>query len=362
MTATMWAARGYRGASSLKLEQVEVPRLDPGEVLVKVAAAGIAPGMMKLLEMGRFKHLPTTPGHEIAGEVVALGQDVDRSWLNTRIRVHPMLSCGHCHYCLSDREQMCNESAMIGHAAFGRGPLEAYAKYHDGGLAQFVKAPWNLLDRLPDSVSFDVGAKVHDFANAVRALKNAALPATGRLAITAATGTMGTASIKLAEFYGARELVLIARSRRRLDALLPLTGGMPTTLIADDWARTGELTARLREQIPQGLDAVLDYFPDGPGSQQVAGAMALGGSFVHMGGNSALVPFALREMMINCWRFIGTRACTRSDTSEVLDLLGRGELKVEELITHRFSLDEVNGALDATRSRDQAIWMAVVKP
>ena len=364
---TMKAARAYKGASTLKLEQIEVPEPGAGEVLVQVAAAGIAPGMMKLLASGRFKHLPTTPGHEIAGVVVRVGQDVDQAWLDARVRVHPMLSCGHCNYCLSDRQQMCNESAMIGHAAFGRGALELYARYHNGGLAEFIKVPADLLDRLPDHVSFDVGAKVHDLANAVRALKQAALPATGRLVITAATGTMGTASIKLARFYGARELVLVARSRQRLEALLPLAEGLPTRILAldelaEDWAQTTALTDRLHEMVPEGFDAVLDYFPEGCGSQQVAAAMALGGTFVHMGGNSASIPFAFREMMINCWRFVGTRACTRSDTTDVIKLLATRELDAELLITHRFALDDVNQALAATQSRDEPIWMAVVRP
>lgn len=365
--ASMMAARAYPGAHRLELEQVALPEPGHGEVLVKVAAAGIAPGMMKLLQQGRFKHLPTTPGHEIAGVVARIGPGGDAAWLGSRVRVHPMLSCGHCNYCMSDRQQMCSESAMVGHAAFGRGTLALYARYHDGGLAQFVKVPADLLDRLPDHVSFDVGAKIHDLANAVRALKTAAMPPAARLVITAATGTMGTASIKLARFHGARELILVGRSRQRLDALRPLAADLPTQLIAldeldADWETTQGLTARLRELAPQGMDAVLDYFPEGCGSQQVAAAMALGGTFVHMGGNGTPFSIPLRDMMVNCWRFVGTRACTRSDTSDVLDLLARHDLDAEALITHRFSLREVNEALAATQSRDQPIWMAVVKP
>lgn len=365
--STMMAARASQGARELSLETLPVPTPGEGEVLVKVASAGIAPGMMKLLEMGRFKHLPTTPGHEIAGTVVALGSGVDAAWKAARVRVHPMLSCGHCDYCQSDRQQMCNDAAMIGHAAFGRGPMERYARYHNGGLAEYACVPADLLDRLPDHVSFDVGAKVHDLANAVRALKCAALPSTGRLVITAATGTMGTASIKLAPFYGAKELVLVARSRERLEALRPLAGGLPVQLVVldelgPDWVDKQGLTQRLRELMPRGADAVLDYFPDGPGSAQAAAAMALGASFVHMGGSGASLPFALRDMMIACWRFVGTRACTRSDTDDVLSLLADRQLDAQDLITHHFALKDVNAALEATRTRTLPIWMAVVKP
>jgi threonine dehydrogenase-like Zn-dependent dehydrogenase len=363
--STMIAARAYHGAKELRLERIDVPAPGPGEVVVKVASAGVAPGMMKLLEMGRFKHLPTTPGHEIAGTVEVLGVGVDANWQGARVRVHPMLSCGECAYCHSDREHLCHEAAMMGHAALGRGPLDLYARYHQGGLAEFVRVPAKLLDRLPDQVSFDVGAKVHDLANAVRALKLTNLPASGRVIITAATGTMGTASIKLAPFFGACELVLVARSRERLEALRPLTGALPVQLLAtedlgEDWASTQGLKSRLREMLPFGADAVLDYFPEGPGSAQAAAALGLGGTFVHMGGNGAALPFPIREIMINCWRIVGTRACTRSDTNMVLTLLDEGKLNAENLITHRFSLEDVNLALEATRARALPIWMSVV--
>jgi threonine dehydrogenase-like Zn-dependent dehydrogenase len=365
--STMTAARAYRGVSELRLESISIPIPGPGEVLVKVASAGVAPGMMKLLEQGRFKHLPTTPGHEIAGTVHAVGNDVDSAWAGARVRVHPMLSCGQCAYCRSDREQLCSESAMVGHAAFGSGPMTLYSRYHNGGLAQFALAPVHLLDRLPDHVSFDVGAKVHDLANAVRALKCAGLPETGRIVITAATGTMGTATIKLARFYGARELLLVARSRERLDALRSLAGDLPVQLVAldelpVDWSTTAGLKARIRELMPSGPDAVLDYFPDGAGSLQAASSMAAGGTLVHMGGNGATPAFALRDLMIQCWRIVGTRACTRSDTDAVLELLGQRKLDAEDLITHRFSLAEVNRALEATKTRSVPIWMSVVHP
>ncbi|MBL0419659.1 alcohol dehydrogenase catalytic domain-containing protein [Ramlibacter sp. AW1] len=364
---TMLAARAHQGAAELRLEQVPIAELGPREVRVRVAAAGIAPGMMKLLEKGLFKHLPSTPGHEIAGVVESIGSDVDPAWVGRRVRVHPMLSCGECDYCRTDRQQMCSECAMIGHAAFGTGPLALYARYHDGGLAEFARAPVDLLDVLPDPVSFEVGAKVHDLANAVRALKCSALPASGRLVVTAATGTMGTATIKLARFFGARELVLVARSRERLEAVRGMAGELPVSLVpleelGADWETAQGLTRRLREIWPSGADGVLDYFPSGPGTGQAMAALALGGTLVHMGGNPSPVTWPIARIMQSCWRIVGTRACTRSDTDAVLQLLATGELQAEDLITHRFPLSRVNAALTAMMDRSEPMWMTVVQP
>lgn len=246
---------------------------------------------MALLAHGAFKHLPTTVGHEVAGTVEAAGVDADKTLMGKRVRVHPTLSCRACAHCRTDREQMCAESAMIGHAAFGSGPLELYGRYHDGGLAEYVRVPHWLVDVLPDNVSFDVAAKVHDCGTVVRALTQAAVPLGGTLVVTAATGAMGAmgaATIRLAPFFGVGRLILVGRSPERLDAVRELAT-LPTETVAltdlGDWTTAQGLTRRLRELGP--TDAVLDYVPEGPAGIQALGALATGGALVHVGGNPA---------------------------------------------------------------------------
>ncbi len=363
----MLAARAHQNSSSLQLEKIEVPVPGPHDVLIKVVSAGLAPGMMALLARGAFKHLPTTAGHEAAGVVESVGAEVDSALLGQRVRIHPMLACRSCVYCRTDREQMCAESAMIGHAAFGNGALELYARYHDGGLAEYIRLPHWLVDVLPDNVSFDVGAKVHDMANAVRALKLTALPLGGTLVVTAATGTMGTATIKLAHFFGAGRLILVGRSAERLAAVRPLAGSLPVETIAleelgPEWAKTQELTRRIRALAPTGADAVIDYISDGPASTQALTSLAQGGTLVHMGGNSMPFPIPAVAIMVNLWRIVGTRACTRTDSDEVLRLLATGALQAEDLITHRFPLTDIVDGLTAMQQRQEPMWMGVINP
>ncbi|GAA2611933.1 alcohol dehydrogenase catalytic domain-containing protein [Actinomadura fulvescens] len=363
----MKAARAHQGARVLQLERVPVPQVNEHDVLVRVASAGLAPSTMKLLAAGMFRHLPTVPGHEAAGTVEQVGSGVDPALLGRRVRVHPMLSCGVCGYCAGDRQQMCAEAAMIGQGAFGTGTLELYARYHDGGLAEFVRAPHWLIDEIPDNVSFDLAAKVHDLGNAVRALKCAGPLTAATMVITAATGTMGTASIVLAEHFGIDRLVLVGRSAERLQAARRLVPHLRADTIAleelgPDWQTAGGLTARIRALVPAGPEAVLDYLPEGPGSEQAFRSLANGGVFVHMGGNPAPIAIPMRETMLGCWRFVGTRACTRDDTDTVLRLLATGKVQAERLITHRFALDDVNDALTALDERHEPMWMGVIRP
>jgi threonine dehydrogenase-like Zn-dependent dehydrogenase len=363
----MLAVRAHADTDHLVIERIPVPEPGPGEVLVRVAAAGLAPGMLNLLAAGAFRHLPTVLGHEAAGTIAAIGSEV-RGWEpGDRVRVHPNLNCGTCRYCTTDRDQMCDQQAMIGHAAFGRMSMPLYERYHNGSLAEFLVVPQHLLDPLPERVSFEVGAKVHDLANAARALKCAQLPLGASLVVTAATGTMGTATIKLAEHFGIARLLLVGRSRERLEAVRPLAGSVPTEVVAleelgSDWGEDQGLTRKLLAIAPYGADAVIDYIPEGPASWQALAAMATGGAWVHMGASTATPPIPARVIMRNCWRLIGTRACTRADARQVLDLLDRGALDVEELITHRFALKDADHAVTALMDRTEPIWMAVVTP
>ncbi|MCT7660745.1 zinc-dependent alcohol dehydrogenase [Mycobacterium deserti] len=361
----MLALRAARDAT-VHLDTVPIPDIGPDDVLIRVASAGLAPGMMALLAIGAFRHLPTTVGHEAAGTVEAVGDYVDRGLIGQRVRVHPMLSCRSCTHCRSDREQMCRDAAMLGHAAFGSGQLQLYARYHDGGLAEYVRVPHWLVDVLPDNVSFDVAAKVWDLGNAVRALKQAELSVGDTLVITAATGTMGTATIKLAHFFGAGRLILVGRSEERLAAVLPLAA-VPVETIAlesldEDWSTTQGLSTRIREVIPGGADAAIDYIKDGAATSQALAGLATGGTLVHMGGNLAAIPFPPAMMMLNMWRIIGTRACTRTDTDEVLRLLAQGAVQADDLITHRFALGDVQNGIAQMQERSEHLWMAIVNP
>jgi threonine dehydrogenase-like Zn-dependent dehydrogenase len=364
---TMLAARAHRGSAALVLEKIPVPEPGPLDVVVKVASAGLAPGMMRLLEMGAFKHLPTTLGHEAAGVVAAVGAAVTGIQPGQRVRVHPNLNCRNCVYCRTDRDMMCAQQAMVGHAAFGSAPTPLYDDYHDGGLAEYLRVPHWLIDPLPDAISFDVAAKVPDLANAVRILKSASLPTGSTVVVTAATGTMGTATVKLARHFGVARLILVGRNLDRLRAVEDLADGIATDLISigelpENWATTGGLTAALRHLAPNGAHAVIDFIPEGPATGQAMAALATGGTLAHMGGNATPLPLPPIALMVNCWRFVGIRASTRNDALEVLKLLETGALNADELITQRYPLADAVSAVDTMLRRSAPMWMTVVNP
>ena len=366
---TMLAVRAHRGSLDAHLDTIPIPEPGPDDVLVKVAAAGVSPGMLRVLEMGHFRYLPTTLGPDGAGTVTEVGSRVEHIHVGDRVRIHPNLNCRRCVYCRTDRDMMCPELAIMGHGAFGHGPLPLYARYHDGALAEYVRAPYWLVDRLPDQVSFEVGAKLNHFATAARAVKCADLRPGATIVITAATGSIGAATVRLAKTFGLAHVVLVGRNRKHLQAVSVLADEITTDTVAtndlpNDWPENNGLTRVLRELLPSGADAVIDYTPSGPTAQQCTGAISTGGTLVHLGGNNAPLTMSLQEIMINCLRIVGMRGATRTDSDEILALLKTGAVAGDALITHRYALSETDRAIQAIHARDSTdpMWMVVAIP
>lgn len=348
--------------SSFVIGETSDPAPGPTDVVVRVAAAGLAPGIFNLLKMGSIPIFPTIVGHEIAGTVVEVGSHGSAQLIGKRVRVHPLLGCGRCEYCTSDREMMCSANSMIGHAVFGPDAMGLYSRYHNGGLAQLVVVPQANVDQLPDRVGFDLGAKVHDFGNAVRALTLAALPPASTLVVTAATGAMGTATVMLAREFGVSRIVAVGRDEARLEEVRRLDPQRvaPLVLGADD--PPDLVAAKVRAVEPAGAHAVIDYLPEGPGLSQLFGGIRFGGRIVHMGMNRVPFPVPQIALAFNCITFVGTRNCTRHDALTALRIVGQEPDRYAQLVTHRFDLTEANEAKALLSSRSEPLWMSVVTP
>ena len=363
----MRAFRAEDGAREAQLQTVNVPQIGPQDVLIKVVSVGLSPGPFTLLAQGRLQHLPSTFGHEVSGVVAEIGHLVRNVSVNQRVYLYPNASCGACKYCSSSRDQMCPEAGIIGFSGFGaKMAMPVFEKYHDGGLADYIRAPYWLVDVLPDNVSFDVGAKLHEVANAARVLKVAELPPGATVVITAPTGNMGTACLKLARYFGISHLILVGRSTERLEAVKKLTDVkcdvIGTDKLGEDWMTKRSLVQRIRQLQPQGVDSIIDFMPHGADVYQVIYALSTHGSFVHMGANMSILPVPLLVTMVNCWRIIGTRNHSRADVKDVLGWLQEGRIIIDDLITHRYKLDDIKDALKMLTERHEPAWMLIVNP
>lgn len=358
----MLASEAVDQQGTLRIGTVADPVASSGEAVVRVEAAGLAPGAFNLLRMGAVPILPTILGHEISGTVDSVGDPASQHLVGKRVRVHPLLSCGLCDYCTTDREMMCAQNAMIGHAVFGPEAMTRYQRYHNGGLAELVVVPAANLDVLPDNLDFELGAKVHDFANAIRALKLAELDPGATLIVTAATGAMGVATIALAAEFGVHRVIAVGRNADRLAEVAQLDPERVRVLVLQDDDTPQTVAGRIRAIAPQGAHAAIDYLPGGKGTSFIFGGLRVGGRIVHVGVNPEPLVIPPAAFSVNCISFIGTRNGTRKDAHDAMRLLSADPARYARLITHRLALDEAEVARDNFSSRAEPMWMAVVRP
>jgi len=355
---TMLAARAYPGETRLRLERVAVPTLHDGDVRVRVRAAGMTHGLLSLWHSGRTQLLPGVLGHEAAGEVAEVGPRVSRWRVGDRVRLHPTLTCRDCAYCRSDRETLCSTLAVVGHAVYTREAMPLYEQYHNGGLAEYLRvAEWSL-DPLPDEVSFEVGARVHSLAIALRALRKIEPRQGETLVVAAATGATGAAVVKCAPLFGFARVIAIGRSRQNLARIAALEPGLVSTIaledLSSDWERDDGLTERIRVLTGgQGADCLVDLMPTGASvTMQAIYALHKGGRAVLLGGNYAPLNIPYGRIMVGNYTITGSNGYMRRDALELLELLRAGRLDIADLFTHRFALADVNAAIDLVETRD----------
>ena len=337
----MHALRVEKGATKAHLKVIDLPQIDSDEILIKVRSAILAPDVFTIVESGRLSQAPTTLGHKVAGTIEQVGGAVQNLKVGQRVRLEPNLNCGDCSYCRTDRDQMCSECGTMGFFALQSFPK--WEKYHPGGLAEYVRASASQVDVLPDNVSFDVGAKVHDLSNALRAC-----------------------CLKLAPFFGVSRLILVGRSQNRLEAISAVTSipcdciGLDT--LGDDWISSRALGRKVCEITPKGIDGIIDFSPSGQDLWQVTDGLTLGGSMLVLGGNWSALPIAARTIGLKCWRVLGGRNHSRGDSRTVLELLKSGQLDAENLGTHVFKLQDIEKAIAQLKDRNQPSWMLVIRP
>ncbi|MGC9335297.1 MAG: alcohol dehydrogenase catalytic domain-containing protein, partial [Anaerolineae bacterium] len=142
----MKAVRLIEIGKPLEIQDVPLPAIGEGDVLVRVKAAGICHSDVHYRAgTSPVGPLPQTLGHEVAGVVEKLGAGVRGLAVGDRVCLHYLLTCGECEYCRAGHEQFCVKGKMLG-------------KHTDGGYAEYVAVPARNAVRLADEVSFEEGA------------------------------------------------------------------------------------------------------------------------------------------------------------------------------------------------------------
>jgi len=321
----------------IRIEEMPVPQIGPGELLVRVEACGICGS--DVMEWYRLERAPLVLGHEIGGQITAVGDGVTRYRKGDRITAAHHVPCYSCHYCRSGHETVCDTLRQT--------------SFDPGGFAEYLRLAAINVDRgvflLPDKVSYEEATFVEPLACVLRSQRMAQMPPGGSVLVIG-SGIAGLLHVQLARTLGAGRVIATDIAPCRLKAAQQF--GADATVHAEE-----DLPSRLR-QVNQGLLADLVIVCTGAESAiaQALQSVARGGTVLFFAPTNpgVTIPVSINELF---WRnditLTTSYAGSPADYQEALELIRAGTIPVGRMISHRLILAEtVSGFKLVAEARD----------
>jgi 2-desacetyl-2-hydroxyethyl bacteriochlorophyllide A dehydrogenase len=318
----------------IRVGTVPDPTPKPNEVVVRVGACGICGTDLHIAD-GEFPPTPypIVPGHEFAGEVVAVGSNVSQGLgtkgskiaVGTRVAVDPSLFCGACDFCRVGHGNLCLNWGAIGDTV-------------DGAFAEYVAVPVANAYVLPDNLSFREAALIEPTSCAVHGFHRLATRLGDTFLIVGA-GTMGLILLQLALRAGASRVAVADLNTQRLAQAEKLGASRTNT----------DINALLADE-PFGFDCVIDATGAPAAIEAAFAAVKRGGKLLVFGvaastARVSLSPFRIYNDEITV---LGSMAVLNSFQA-ALDLLSGGALNTKALLTEALPLDDFPKALNMVR-------------
>jgi L-iditol 2-dehydrogenase len=313
----------YYNNRDVRLEEMPTPQIGPGELLVKVIASGICGS--DVMEWYRIKKAPLVLGHEITGEIVEVGEGVERYQVGDRVFVSHHIPCNTCRYCLNGQHTVCETLHTT--------------NYDPGGFAEYLRVPRLNVDRgvflLPDEVSYEEGAFVEPLACVVRGQRVARLQP-GQTVLVLGSGISGLLHIALARALGAGRIVATDINEYRLNAAQRF--GADVVIHAEE-----DVPARLR-QANEGRLAALVIVCTGafPAFLQALQSVDRGGTVLFFAPTEPGVELSVpvNDFWRNGITLMPSYGNSPLDAVVAIELIRARRVPVREMITHRLSLAE----------------------
>jgi L-iditol 2-dehydrogenase len=315
----------YYNNRDVRLEEMETPRIESGEMLVQIFASSICGS--DTMEWYRIKHAPLVLGHEIAGRVAETGDGVTGFNKGDRVVATHHVPCFACHYCKTGHETVCDT-------------LLSGTHFDPGGFCEYVRLPPINVERgtwlLPDEVTYEAATFVEPLACVLRGQRIANIRP-GASVLVLGSGIAGLLHIKLAVANGAGLVAATDLNQERL--ALAREYGAHHTLQADS-----DVAGEFRKlNNGRGADVVIVCAAAESVCQQALQAIGRGGVILLFAPAPAgtVVPLSINDVF---WRrdvsITTSYAASPADCKAALELIRSKRVRVEDMITHRFGLAE----------------------
>ena len=332
----------YYKNEDVRIEERPVPQIGPGEVLVKILASGVCGS--DVMEWYRVKKAPRVLGHEIAGEVVEVGTGADRYKVGDRVFVSHHVPCNECRYCRAGYHTVCDTLRST--------------NFDPGGFAEFVRVPEiNVrygVFHLPEDLSFEEGTFIEPLGCVVRGQRFAGVKE-GDTVLVIGSGISGLLHIRLARARGARKVIATdiqdyrLKAAERSGADYVINGSAEVVEMVKD-ANDGRLADRviLCTAAPSAFSqafragdrasTILLFAPTEPGVE---------------------VSMPLYDLYFKGTTIVFSYAAVEEDINEAIELMRTGEVAVQDMITHRLPLSDIQKGFNLVSKANESIKVII---
>ena len=330
------------GPGKLALREVPDPEPKADEALVRVGAVGIC-GSDAEAYTGKhpLPNYPRLPGHEFAGEVVAVGRSWEGVPVGTRVSADPALACGRCYACRQGRHNCCAEVSIAG-------------VHRPGAMAEYAVCRARQLFAIPEGISFETAVVVETLSIGAQAVDRAAARE-GDYVVVLGAGPIGLCCLMMARLRGARVLVSEPLEWRR--ALAAELGAEACV----DPGHDSVSEAAMEFTQGEGANVVIDATGELEAAQSTLSLVGSAGRVVILTLSQEPVPVSPWQLVRQELTLLGSRL-SLANFGELVQLASSGKAPIGKLVTHRYAFAEAETALREVAARKEGLVKAVVLP
>jgi propanol-preferring alcohol dehydrogenase len=327
-------ARFYRVGDLVKVEDNPLPRIDPDEILLKIRAASVCHSDVHVVSGVIPVNGPVVLGHEIAGDIEQLGENVENIKKGDRAIVHFVTPCGDCNFCLTGNTNVCkniNSLPMYGFSA-------------DGGYAQYMKVNYKRLVRLPSELPYEFGSTLCCAGvTAIHAVKSAGKINLGDIIVVYGTGGVGMYILQLAKLCGATTAIAVGRTEDKLQMAQQSFGADAAINLTKE-----KLTDGIKRITGgKGVNAVFDFVVNNESIENSTKILANTGRLILFGIGREPVVMNPKRLTFKEASVVGSNVGSKEELQLLVDLASSDRLKGVANSKHR--LNEVNEVLTALK-------------
>lgn len=332
----------YYNNRDVRLKEIPIPQIGPNEILVKVIASGICGS--DVLEWYRMKKAPLVLGHEIAGEIAKVGDNIRRFNVGDRVFVSHHVPCNKCHYCLNGHHTACETLHTT--------------NFDPGGFSEYIRVPQINVElgtyRLPDSLSYEDATFIEPLACVIRGQRLAHV-GSGDTVLILGSGVAGLLHVLLAKSRNTKRIIATDVSEYRLKAA--------TQFGADLTLNSRDLTPSLVRDSNEGrlVDKIVVCTGAVSAVSQAFESIDRGGTILFFAvpppGTDVRVP------MVDFWRneitLVTSYGAGPSDLEESLSMLGSNKIIPHKMITHKLGLSDIGSGFQLVASAGESLKVVI---